>query len=86
MNLRGGVTRARDTENHSSYVGITVRSHDSVHDVHRSVYNALAAGEHWANWMSYRSGLLMTSGMRRFLITIRMGELFLQIPFTQVRE
>ena len=70
VNLRGGVTRERDVENHSSYVGVTVRSYDTVHDVHRRIYQALGSGEHWANWMSYRSGVLLTAGMRRFLISI----------------
>lgn len=70
VNLRGGVTRERDVENHSSYVGVTVQSYDTVYDVHRRVYQSLGTGEHWANWMSYRSGMFLTGGMKRFLIAI----------------
>jgi hypothetical protein len=70
VNLRGGVTRSKDTENHSSYVGVTVRSFDTVHDVHRGIYRALSRGEHWANWTAYQSGILLTQGMKRYLISI----------------
>lgn len=70
VNLRGGVSRERDIENHSSYVGVKVHSYDTVHDVHRAIYQALARGEHWANWFAYRSGLLLTAGMRRYMIAI----------------
>ncbi len=70
VNLRGGVVRAKDTENHSSYVAVNVQSFDTVHDVHRGVYRALARGEHWANWMAYGSGTLLTAGLRRYMISI----------------
>lgn len=70
VNLRGVVTRARDTENHSSYVGVRVQSFDTVQEVHRSIYRSLARGEHWANWMAYQSGVLLTGGMKKFLISI----------------
>ena len=69
VNLRGKVDRARDTVNHTSYVGIKVRSYETVRDVHQSIYHALARGEHWANWYSYRSSFWLTPGMRRYLIT-----------------
>ena len=70
VNLRGGVSRSRDTENHSSYVAVRVRSFDTVYDVHRSIYKALGRGEHWANWIAYQSGALLTAGMKRYLISI----------------
>lgn len=70
VNLRGGVTRDRDTENHSSYVAVRVRSFDTALDVHRAIYHALARGEHWANWMAYGSGALLTAGLRRYMISI----------------
>jgi hypothetical protein len=70
VNLRGGVTRERDVENHSSYVGVRVNSYDSVFDVHRSIYRALGRGEHWANWMAYQSGMFLTAGMKRYMISI----------------
>jgi hypothetical protein len=68
VNLRGKVDRGRDTANHTSYVGVRVRSYETVHDIHRNIYAALASGEHWANWYAYQSGNLFTAGMRRRLI------------------
>src|ERR1035441_120957 len=68
VNLRGKVTRPRDTANHSSYVGVKVKSFESVRDVHRNIYAALGRGEHWANWHAYRVGRIMTRGMMKFLI------------------
>jgi len=68
VNLRGKVSRERDVENHSSYVCVNVQSYETVEDIHTNIYAALARGEHWANWFSYRSGLLLTHGLRKFLI------------------
>jgi len=68
VNMRGRVTRERDTANHSSYVGVRVKSYETVHDVHRNIYAAMASGEHWANWYAYQSKRFMTGGMQRFLI------------------
>lgn len=68
VNLRGKVDRGRDTANHTSYVAVRVRSYETVRDIHRSVYTALASGEHWANWYAYQSGNLFTARMRRRLI------------------
>jgi hypothetical protein len=68
VNLRGRVVQPSDEENHSSYVSVRVRSYETVYDVHRSIYSALAAGEHWANWDSYKSGNVLPSGMRRVLL------------------
>jgi len=69
VNLRGKVERSRDTENFSSYVGVRVRSYETVRDVHRTVYEALARGEHWANWYAYYSGRFLGMSMKRLLIT-----------------
>lgn len=68
VNLRGKVLRGRDTENYSSYIGVRVRSYETVRDVHRTVYEALARGEHWANWTAYQSGRFLGMSMKRFLI------------------
>src|ERR1035437_7757380 len=68
INMRGKVTRDRDTANFSSYVGINVQSYETVYDIHRKIYSALGKGEHWANWYAYYSGRFITAGMRRFLI------------------
>lgn len=68
VNLRGRVAQERDVENHSSYVSIRVRSYETTHDIHRNIYAALAAGEHWANWAAYKSGSFLAPGIRRALI------------------
>ena len=68
VNLRGKVVRDRDTANFSSYVGVSVKSYETVHDVHRNIYAALESGEHWANWHAYQLGRLATSGIRKYLI------------------
>jgi hypothetical protein len=67
VNLRGKVDRGRDTANHTSYVAVKVSSYEMVHDVHRSIYAALARGEHWANWQVYQLGRFITAGMRRYV-------------------
>jgi NRPS condensation-like uncharacterized protein len=69
VNMRGKVVRTRDVENHSSYVGVKVRSYETVQDVHRTIYAAMGRGEHWANWHGYKLGRFLTAGMRRHLIT-----------------
>ena len=54
VNVRGKVDLGRDTANHTSYVGVRVRSYETVRDVHRNIYEALGRGEHWANWQAYQ--------------------------------
>lgn len=68
VNMRGKVARERDTANHTSYVGIKVRSYERVCDIHHSIYSALARGEHWANWYAYQLGRFITAGMQKYLI------------------
>jgi hypothetical protein len=68
VNLRGKVTRAKDTDNHSSYVSVNIQSYETVHDIHRNIYGALQRGEHWANWYGYKLGRFSTSGMKKFLL------------------
>lgn len=68
VNLRGKVVRDRDTANFSSYVGVSVKSYETVHDVHQNIYAALETGEHWANWHAYQLGRLSTNGVRKYLI------------------
>jgi NRPS condensation-like uncharacterized protein len=67
VNVRGKVNLNRDTENHTSYVGVKVRSFETVHDVHRNIYAALGNGEHWANWQAYKLTGPLTAGMRKFM-------------------
>lgn len=68
VNLRGPVARERDIDNHSSYVSIRVRSWETVYDVHRRIYSALAAGEHWANWAAYKTGSFLPDPVRSALV------------------
>lgn len=68
VNMRGKVSLARDADNHSSYVGIKVRSYETVRDIHRNIYTALGKGEHWSNWQVYKLSKITTNGIRKFLI------------------
>jgi NRPS condensation-like uncharacterized protein len=68
VNLRGKVFRDRDTANYSTYLSVRVRSYETVHDIHRNIYAALARKEHWGNWYAFQSARLTTAGMRRFLM------------------
>jgi hypothetical protein len=68
VNLRGKVVRDRDTANFSSYVGVKIQSYETVHDIHRNIYAALARKEHWGNWYAYQLGRFTSNGMRKFLV------------------
>jgi hypothetical protein len=68
INLRGKVVRARDTANFTTYVGIKVRSYETVSDIHRSIYAALGRGEHWANWYAYEPGRLASRSVKKYLL------------------
>ncbi len=68
INMRGKVTRERDTANFTSYIGIKVCSYETVSDIHHNVYAALGRGEHWANWYAYDAGRPLTAAMRKFLV------------------
>lgn len=69
VNLRGKVRRDRDTENHSSFVRVVVDRADSEAEVHAKVYEALAAGGHWASWLAYSYGRPLPQAARRALIS-----------------
>ncbi len=68
VNLRGKVTRDRDTANFTTYVGIKICSYETVPDIHRKIYAALGRGEHWANWYAYDAGRPLTMGMRQWML------------------
>jgi hypothetical protein len=68
VNLRGKVTRERDTDNFTSYVGVKVCSYETAHDIHQNIYAALGRGEHWANWYAYECGRLASKRMKKFLL------------------
>jgi hypothetical protein len=73
VNLRGKVDRGRDTAMQTSYVGVTVKSYETVRDVHRNIYATLASGEHWANWQIYLLGRYVSSGIKKRLIRSERG-------------
>jgi hypothetical protein len=73
INIRGKVHRGRDTDVHTSYVGVRVRSYETVHDIHRNIYSALNTGEHWANWQMYLLGRYTTAGMRNYIVGKELG-------------
>jgi NRPS condensation-like uncharacterized protein len=68
VNLRGKVQRETDISNYSSYVGVRIRSYETVMDIHKNVYKALASGEHWANWYAYSAGKLSSPSLKKYLI------------------
>jgi hypothetical protein len=68
VNVRGKVFRERDTANFTSYVGVKIRSYETIHDIHHSIYAALGRGEHWANWYAYKAGSWTTLRMKRYLL------------------
>lgn len=68
INLRGKVFLDRDTANFTSYVGVAIKSYETLHDVHRNIYAALETGEHWANWKVYQLTRFLTMGMRKYLL------------------
>lgn len=70
VNLRGKVQRARDTENHASYVRVVVKKNDSTAEIHKKIYKALAEGVHWANWKAYSSLSFLPMRQKRFIIKI----------------
>lgn len=68
VNLRGKVNRDSDTANHSSYVSVRIGAYDTVHNVHRKIYQSISHGEHWANWFSYKTGAVVPAALRRLAI------------------
>jgi hypothetical protein len=68
VNLRGKVMRSGDTENHSSFVRVAVGREDSSSDVHGKVYSTIARGAHWANWLAYSYGRVLSDRARRAMV------------------
>lgn len=68
VNLRGRVKGARDTGNHSSYVGIQVIASEGVKEVQKRIYRAIDKGEHLAAWMGFAASRGFSESMRRRVI------------------
>ena len=60
--------RGRDTANYSSYVGVSVRSYETVREIHRNIYAALGRRDHWANWYAYQSGRVLGRRLKQHFI------------------
>ncbi len=73
VNLRGKVAGKRDTDNFSSYIGLSVNSYETIHDIHQKIYQTLGEGQHWANWYSYRASRFTTRGLKKFLLKKEMA-------------
>ncbi len=68
VNLRGKVSRGRDSENHVSFVRIALERGDSPQKVHRKIYRELGRGEHWANWNAYIATRFLPLWAKRAMI------------------
>ncbi len=73
INIRGKVDRGRETDVHTSYVGVKIRSYETIHDIHRNIYAALHVGEHWANWQMYLLGRFIPASVQRWLVASELG-------------
>jgi hypothetical protein len=67
VNMRGGVCQYRDSDNHSSYVALSLHPGEPAIEVHRRILMALSRGEHWGNWHGFKLGHWMTDRMRAYL-------------------
>ncbi len=68
VNLRGKVNRRRDSENHVSFVRISLERKDSPERVHRKIYRELERGEHWANWNAYTATRILPLKIKRAMV------------------
>jgi hypothetical protein len=68
VNMRGAVNRARDTDNHTSYLGIRVHPDESLLALHHKILKALSQNEHWGNWYAFKLANCMTQAMRTALV------------------
>ncbi len=68
VNLRGKISRERETENHSSYLAIKIAPSESVQDLHREIYRRLDRGEHWAAWKGYSATRLLPQALKRLAL------------------
>ena len=68
VNLRGRITRSRDTANHSSYIAVRIAPDDSAQDLHRDIQRRLARGEQWGPWKGYDATRVLPRMMKKALI------------------
>lgn len=66
VNMRGPVTLARDTANHTGYLQIELSRDATPSAAHEQVKEGLRRREHWASWLFLNVGRVVGySGMRR---------------------
>ena len=68
VNLRGKVEQPRDTENHSTYIGIRILAAEGVREVHRHIYDMLQKGRHCAHWKAFAATRFTSPGLKKKLI------------------
>jgi NRPS condensation-like uncharacterized protein len=68
VNLRGRVESANDEVNHSSYLSVRLKEHDSVVAVHRAVHRCIQGGQHWASWSSLALGKFLPNGFKKWIL------------------
>lgn len=68
VNMRGGVDQFRDTDNHSSYVTVSVAPDESAFVLQHRILKSLSRGQHWGNWHAFKLGSFLTGGMREILL------------------
>lgn len=69
VNMRGGVSLPRDTQNTSAYLPVRVRRGATAQDVHTEVKALLAGHAHWAVWLLVGLARWSSSGTFAKLIT-----------------
>ena len=68
VNMRGGVTRERDTANQSAYIGVSISAGTPLPALHQQIHREIRRNSHWGAWYSILSGRLIgVTGMRRLL-------------------
>jgi hypothetical protein len=73
VNMRGKVSRHRDTANHSSFIRLAAGPQESTQQLHQAIDRALARAEHWANWYLLGAGRFLGMGARKALLRAELG-------------
>ena len=68
VNLRGMVSHADETTNHSSFVCVNLKPSCSFSDVHDAIYQKLDEGQHWASWKLYGLGSMLSRSVKKKIL------------------
>ena len=69
VNMRGGVSQHRDTDNHTSYVTASVAPGEAPGSIHRRILWNLSRGQHWGNWHAFKSGHITPHPIRKWMVS-----------------